>query len=346
MASHRRPKSPSRARISVLTAAAATAVAVSAQSAQAAPKPTTAQLQAQLQQLNTESDQAIQKFDAAQAKLKTQQAAVNTLQDQIARSQSTVNSRLDALGEVASQQYASGAVDSTVQLLLSSTPDEYLAQASSLGQITDNQASEIKSLQAEQGKLDAEKAQAEQTLQQIQATNQQLAANKAEVQKKIAQTQALLDSMTAAQKAALAKSTGSGAASRDTGSTSRPNLGSAKPGSSIEAAAFAAAQTRLGMPYVWGATGPTSFDCSGLVQWSYAQAGYSIGRSTYDQINYGTPVASVSDLQVGDLIFFNGNSHVGIYAGNGMVLHAPHTGTVVKYEQLSYIGSIYAMRHI
>ncbi|MEZ0066629.1 cell wall-associated NlpC family hydrolase [Streptacidiphilus sp. MAP12-20] len=348
MASHRRPKSPSRARISVLTAAAATAVAVSAQSAQAAPKPTTDQLRAQLQQLNTESDQAIQKYDAAQAQLKTQQAAVNTLQDQIARSQAAVNTKMDALGQVANAQYANGSVDPTVQLLLSSTPDQYLNQASSLGQITDNQATEIKALQSEQHTLDSEKATAEQTLQQIEATNKQLAANKAEVQKKIAAAQSLLDSMTAAQKAALAAAgnQGSTAASRGTGSTGRPNLGSAKAGNSVEAAAFAAAQTRLGDNYVWGATGPNEFDCSGLMEWAYAQAGVSIGRSTYDQINSGTPVASEADLQVGDLVFFNGNSHVGMYAGNGMVLHAPHTGTVVKFEQMSWIGSVYAMRHI
>ncbi|WP_042458663.1 C40 family peptidase, partial [Streptacidiphilus jiangxiensis] len=122
--------------------------------------------------------------------------------------------------------------------------------------------------------------------------------------------------------------------------------GSSKAGDSVEAAAFAAAQTRLGLPYVYGATGPDSFDCSGLMQWAYAQAGVSLGRTTYDQINDGTPVNSTADLQVGDLIFFNNDSHVGMYAGNGMVLHAPHTGTVVKYERLDWIGSIYAMRHL
>jgi cell wall-associated NlpC family hydrolase len=113
----------------------------------------------------------------------------------------------------------------------------------------------------------------------------------------------------------------------------------------VEAAAFAAAQTKLGDAYVYGATGPNTFDCSGLTQWAYAQAGVSIGRTTYDQINAGTAV-SRANLQVGDLVFFNGDSHVGIYAGNNTVLHAPHTGTVVKYESIDTIGSIYAMRHI
>lgn len=348
MASHRRPKSPSRARMSVLTAAAATAVAVSAQSAQAAPKPTTAQLKAQLQQLNTDADQAVQKYDASQEQLQQQQAKVGTLQDQIARSQADVNTRLDQLGQIANQQYATGAVDPTVQLLLSSNPDDYLTKASSLGQLTANQATEIQQLQTEEQKLSGQKAQAEQTLQQIESTTKQLAAQKAEAQKKVQQTQALLDSMTAAQRAAVTSgpASGSGSGSGGSGVSVTLHLGGGKAGDSAEAAAFAAAQTKLGSPYVYGATGPDSFDCSGLTQWAYAQAGVSLGRTTYDQINDGTPVASTADLQVGDLVFFNGDSHVGLYAGNGMVLHAPHTGTVVKYERMDWIGSIYAMRHI
>ncbi|MEY9875950.1 cell wall-associated NlpC family hydrolase [Streptacidiphilus sp. MAP12-33] len=348
MASHRRPKSPGRTRMSVLTAAAATAVAVSAQSAQAAPKPTTDQLRSQLQQLNTEADQAVQKYDQSQENLKQQQAKVSQLQDQIARGQADVNSRLDQLGEIANQQYATGQVDPTVQLLLSATPDDYLTKAASLGQLTSNQASILDQLRSQEQKLAGEKSQAEQTLQQMDTTTKQLSAQKAEAQKKVQQTQALLDSMTAAQRSAVVGGgTSGGAASRG---TSRPPLtggtGSSKAGDSVEAAAFAAAQTRLGLPYVWGATGPDSFDCSGLTQWAYAQAGVSLGRTTYDQINDGTAVNSTADLQVGDLIFFNGDTHVGIYAGNGMVLHAPHTGTVVKYERMDWIGSIYAMRHI
>ncbi|WP_052442797.1 C40 family peptidase [Streptacidiphilus neutrinimicus] len=335
--------------MSVLTAAAATAVAVSAQSAQAAPKPTTAQLRAQLQQLNTQADEAVQKYDGSQEQLQKQQAAVGTLQDQIARSQADVNSRLDQLGEIANQQYATGAVDPTVQLLLSSSPDDYLSKAASLGQLTSNQAAQIQQLQGEEQKLSGQKSQAEQTLQQIESTTKQLAAQKAEAQKKVQQTQALLDSMTAAERAAVTSppsTSGGGSGNGGGGGVTVGVSVGGKAGDSVEAAAFAAAKTRLGLPYVYGATGPESFDCSGLMQWAYAQAGVSLGRTTYDQVNDGTPVSSVSDLQVGDLIFFNGDSHVGMYAGNGMVLHAPHTGTVVKFEPLSYIGSIYAMRHL
>lgn len=73
-----------------------------------------------------------------------------------------------------------------------------------------------------------------------------------------------------------------------------------------------AAQSKIGSPYVWGATGPSSFDCSGLVQWSYKQAGVSVPRTSYDQVGGGTPV-SKSNLQPGDVVGFYGSEHVGIY---------------------------------
>jgi len=93
--------------------------------------------------------------------------------------------------------------------------------------------------------------------------------------------------------------------------------------------ALAAAESKIGAPYVWGATGPDSFDCSGLVQWAYSQAGVSIPRTTYDQAVGGTPV-SRDDLQPGDVVLYYGGEHVGIYAGGGQVVHAPTSGESVK----------------
>ncbi|CAM3188290.1 NlpC/P60 family protein [Prescottella defluvii] len=99
--------------------------------------------------------------------------------------------------------------------------------------------------------------------------------------------------------------------------------------SSTGQAAANAAQSKVGSPYVWGATGPNSFDCSGLVQWAYKQAGVSVPRTSYDQVAGGTPV-SKSNLQPGDVVAFYGADHIGIYIGNGSVVHAPTEGDVVK----------------
>ncbi|MVU82180.1 protein p60 precursor [Nocardia sp. ET3-3] len=100
------------------------------------------------------------------------------------------------------------------------------------------------------------------------------------------------------------------------------------PGSGTSA--LAAALTRVGDPYVWGATGPDQFDCSGLVQWAFHQVGKDVPRTSQQQSSYGTPVDE-KDLQPGDVVFFYSDiSHVGIYAGNGLMLHASTFGVPVQ----------------
>jgi cell wall-associated NlpC family hydrolase len=103
--------------------------------------------------------------------------------------------------------------------------------------------------------------------------------------------------------------------------------------------AVRAALSRLGCPYVWGATGPDRFDCSGLVKWAYAQAGVHLDRTTYDQINDGVPVPR-SQVQPGDLVFPH-SGHVQMAIGNGLVVEAPHAGANV---QISRLGENTAIR--
>jgi cell wall-associated NlpC family hydrolase len=113
-----------------------------------------------------------------------------------------------------------------------------------------------------------------------------------------------------------------------------PPVLSPAPAPATHADAASIAARYLGVPYVWGGASPAGFDCSGLVSYVYAQLGASLPHYTVAQWNATTPI-STSDLQPGDLVFFDGLGHVGIYIGGGQFIHAPHTGTVVQIAALS-----------
>ena len=94
------------------------------------------------------------------------------------------------------------------------------------------------------------------------------------------------------------------------------------------------AMSYIGVPYVWGGASPGGFDCSGLVMYAFAQIGVSLPHSSYAMFNYGTPV-SYSDLQPGDLVFFDSLGHVGLYIGGGAFVDAPYTGAYVRIDSMT-----------
>ncbi|MEU0740366.1 NlpC/P60 family protein [Streptomyces sp. NPDC006134] len=339
MASHRRPKQPSRARVTVLTTAAAAAVALSSQAANAAPgeKPSKDEVKTQVDKLYEEAEKATEKYNGAKEKQEKLQKEISTIQDNVARGQEELNELRDGLGMAAASQYRTGSIDPSLQLFLSADPDDYLDKASTLDQLSGQQVEALKKIQVKQRDLAQQRAEASEKLKDLDATRTELGRKKKEVQGKLAAAQKLLNSLTAQEKAALAAEE-----QRATRASERQVLtGSASTAtaSGRAAAAFAAAQSKIGSPYVYGATGPSSYDCSGLTSWAYAQAGVSIPRTSEAQSGIGTRIYSVNDLKVGDLVFFfNDLHHVGLYAGNGQVLHAPRTGTVVRYESMSTIG--------
>ncbi|MCP3817410.1 NlpC/P60 family protein [Streptomyces sp. A3M-1-3] len=333
MASHRRPKQPSRTRVTVLTATAAAAVALTSQTAQADPKPSKSEVKAKVDKLYHESEIATDKYNGAKEQQDKLQKQISQLQDKVARGQDELNALRDGLGSMATAQYRSGGIDPSVQLFLSADPDDYLSKASSLDQLSSKQAESVEKIQAKQRALAQQRAEASGKLKDLAETRKELASKKKVVQSKLSEAQRLLNSLTAEERAAINEEE-----NRANRASARADLGNEKPSSGRAAAALAAAQTQLGKPYVSGAEGPNSYDCSGLTQWSYAQAGVSITRTTYTQANDGTRIGR-SQLQPGDLVFFSGLSHVGLYAGNNQVLHAPKPGTVVRYEAMEWAGS-------
>ncbi|WP_327356685.1 C40 family peptidase [Streptomyces sp. NBC_01304] len=340
MASHRRPKQPSRTRVTVLTATAAAAVALTSQAAHADPKPSKKEVKAKVDKLYEEAEQATEKYNGAKEQQDKLEDQVGNLQDKVARGQDELNTLRDSIGSLASAQYRTGGIDPSVQLFLSSDPDTFLDKASSLDQLTGKQAESLKKIQSKQRTLAQQRAEAADKLKDLEDTRKELGDKKKEVQGKLAEAQKLLNTLTAKERAAMAAA--EDRASRDAGD--RADLGKVGTGKGVAGDAFAAAQSKIGTPYVYGATGPGSFDCSGLTSWAYGQAGASIPRTSQAQANYGTRI-SQSQLQVGDLVLFYGDlHHVGLYAGNGQVLHAPKPGASVRYESINNMPFQFGVR--
>ncbi len=337
MASHRRPKQPSRARVTVLTTAAAAAVAFSANAANAAPseKPSVDEVKSKVDKLYEDAEAATEKYNGAKEKQEKLQKEISTIQDNVARGQGELNELRDSMGLAAAAQYRTGSIDSSLQLFLSSNPDDYLDKASTADQLSAQQVEALKKIQEKQRELAQDRSEASEKLKDLASTRTELGKKKQQVQSKLAEARKLLNSLTAAQKAAL--SAQQERASRD--SAQRVDLGDVPAGSGRAAIAFRAAQSQLGKPYFFGATGTATYDCSGLTSWAYGQAGVGIPRTSEAQATIGTRIYSQSQLQVGDLVFFfNDLHHVGLYAGNGQIIHAPRTGTVVRYESMGTIG--------
>ena len=341
--------------------AAVAVVAVSAQSsAQAAPKLTLSQAKAELAADRQAADAASNQYDTAQGNEQALQQKVSVLQDEVAEQQAVINKELVQLGAVAAAQYRTGSVDPSVQLMLSSNPAGFLDDASAQSELDATQQAELGQFKQQQAVLAREKAEATAELAQQQALLQSMQAAKSVGLAKIKAAQTLVQSLTPAQQAQVNGGGGFGGTGTgpvggcgndcggDLGYDGSLNKGQIDLNgiSSQAATAMQAAMSAMGDFYHWAYAGPTQFDCSGLVMWAYAHAGISLPHSAAGDASEGTAVDSLADAQVGDIIVLDGYQHVGLYAGNGMLLNAPATGWVVELMPLSDFGPIDAIRRM
>ncbi|MER7670804.1 NlpC/P60 family protein [Kitasatospora sp. NPDC096128] len=355
MGKRRKPSPPSRARMAVLTTAMAGGAVLAAGTAHAEPAPSLASVKEQVDKLNEEAEQSIEQYNGFKDKQQKLQTEANRIQEKVARGQDAMNELRTRLGAVAADQYRNGGIDPSVQLMLDSDPAGYLERASAQNQVADTQTALLKQAQTEQRRLDQDRAEATATLAQLDSVGTELAARKQQIQTKLAQAQATLNKLSAEDRArvnaqqaaekAKAEAQQAAAADRASRSAARPDLNTpAPPAAGGRAAAIVQfAYAQLGKPYQWSATGPNSFDCSGLTGAAYRAADVKLSRMSQDQWNDGPRVAR-ADLQPGDLVFFYEDiHHVGIYIGDGKMIHAPRTGKNVEVLPISampYMGAV------
>ncbi|MZD09389.1 NlpC/P60 family protein [Streptomyces sp. SID5785] len=343
-AAHRKPRQRSlsghtarTAATLALASAATAATALESGTAHAEPDLTPAQVKAKVDRLYQEAEVATEKYNGAKEKAGQARKKVSALQDEAARRTAALSTQRRALGATAAAQYRTGGIDPSVQLLLSSRPDHYLDQAALAERAGTRQAATITRVRKELREIDQLRERADGELGRLKARRAELAREKRTVTRKLGEARRLLDRLTPAERDPAP------AATRANRSDPRatPDTPAEAPDSRA-AAAVSYAYGALGKPYVWGATGPNAYDCSGLTQAAYRAAGVALPRTTYTQINAGRRIAR-SQLQPGDLVFFYaGISHVGLYIGNGKMIHAPNPSAPVRIapiDEMPFAGA-------
>ncbi|MFD5392673.1 NlpC/P60 family protein [Streptomyces sp. NPDC127097] len=373
MASHRKPRtsvlaSPTGRRTAAgLTTAALASVTLLSQSADAAPrapKPTVEEVQQKVDDLYHQAEVATQKYNAAKERAETQRHTVDRLLDASAKRAEKMNESRRLLGTFASAQYRTGGMNPTAQLMLAKDPQQFVDRNHLMERLTGRQKQAVTDYQEQQAAATKQRAEATRSLERLQASQASLKESMSSVQGKLAEARQLLSRLTAQEKARLAElerqkeaaakrraaeearkqqererqrqQDGDGSTGGSTGGGSTGgSTGDSATSKGAKALAFARAQ--IGKPYVWGATGPTSYDCSGLTQAAWKAAGVDLPRTTWDQVKVGQRVAT-KDLQPGDLVFFYDDiSHVGLYLGDGKMVHAPKPGANVREESIYYM---------
>lgn len=310
----------------------------------------------EVDRLYREAGVATQRYNEAREEADEQQERVDRLLEAAAEATEDVNEARRALGAFAAAQYrhGGGGMPPTATLLLATDPQAYFSQSHALERLGERQQQALADFTVRQREAEERSEEASEALTELEEREAELQRQKEIVQNKLANAQALLDQLSEEEEAAyqeLERLEREEAERRAREAQERREReqqqeqqqdagqdagGGAADGSyaSLADQAIAFAEAQLGKPYVWGATGPDSYDCSGLTQAAWRAAGVEIPRVTWDQVTIGTQVTR-DQLQPGDLVFFYDDiSHVGLYVGDGQMIHAPKPGDVVKYESI------------
>lgn len=318
------------------TAATVGLVGLSAGAVALIPSPghaeTLAQAKAQYQRDLSASEDAGQVYDQQQQAYAQLQQRIDSLQAEISEQNQQIAALGTAIGLQAAQQYRDSGVSDTLELALSSSPDTYLDKAASQNEMASQEAARLKTVAKDQASLRAEQALAATLVHQQQQALGAARTALSQANGLTAAAKELIASLTPAQQRQVDP------ALSDTAANSGYS-GALPPVSGRASLAVQYAESKVGDAYVTGGTGPDEFDCSGLTQQAWKAAGISIERTSYEQWDT-LPHISGSELEPGDLIFFNwdsamgGPGHVAIYVGNGMYIQATHPDSDVQWASL------------
>ncbi len=293
-------------------------------SAGAASAPTLAQVKKKVTQLQTRYDQLGQQYDQVLEQQKGTRQQLNVVQQEIAIDSGRFRSMQRQVAQIAVAAYEDGNLNSSLTLLTAGNPQQVLNESSILEELSASNDAQISQFLAAARQLENTEQVARRAKAGIAELGSGLKKRKAALGKVLAQEQALLAKLTPVQQVSLG-------GPPPTGETGTSPVKYSGPTSSQADRAIAFAYAQIGCPYVFGGTGPCNdgFDCSGLTMESWAHAGVTIPRTSYEQWD-DLPHVSLSDVQPGDILVFYDAGHVALYVGGGKFIQAPQTGEDVQ----------------
>ena len=294
---------------------------------------TLAQVQAQVNRLEEEATTAAEGAQEAKVKLASLTRSLAGIQAQAAVQGKTVDAISKTLGAIAVNQYKSGTLSQSLELLFSTDPALYLSSAGSLEAITRRKSTQLRKFQSAEQALNATSLTVSDRLAQVKILQKKLAERSALATAKLAQAEQLLSKLKKEDRERLAK-----LAEDQENADQASSLAAAKSAAGVSGRSGIAlkyALQQIGDRYVFGAAGLTTWDCSGLTMRAFQSAGVSLPHSSAAQSRMGKSIP-FGQKKPGDLLFFGRPvSHVGIYLGGGRMVHAPRSGSRVKVADAS-----------
>jgi cell wall-associated NlpC family hydrolase len=308
----------------------------------AAAEPNIDTVKQRVDRLYAQAEKASERYNAAKDQLKSSQVRLKALDADVSRQRRVVD---DMRGEVAAMvvdQYQGEGLSTASQVVFSSDAESFLDNLNAISSYNSQRGQVVREYGVQLKQLKLRKAAANDQVAALTKTREVLKDEKAKIDDRAAKAKALLSKLKEKQRLELLRQQRLAAARAAQAAPAVPAISAVSADSGRGGAAVRYAMAQVGDAYVWGATGPSAYDCSGLTMMAWAQAGVGLPHSSSAQQGAGRRVAE-SDLKPGDLVFYYSPvHHVGMYIGNGMIVHAanPSSGVqVAGLHSMPYMGA-------
>lgn len=295
--------------------------------------------QAEVDRLQQRMEDAVERYNYACAKLEQTRSQISVNKEQLTAAEQELASNKGRLNSRVRAMYVNQHNRFVEVVVNAGDFDQFLVGLELVKKVGQKDAQLVREVKDAKAKLEQARASLQEQKAAQEAARQEIASAKANVESELSNAKGKLANAEAEIRAAMAQRAAAASSSSSSSSAARavydPTARRTRPPGAPNGGVVGVAYDQLGKPYVWGASGPNSFDCSGLTMYCYrVGAGKIISHSSYAQARCGVAV-SVSELAAGDIVGFRGWGHVGLYVGGGEYIHAPRTGDVVRVASLA-----------